>query len=145
MIAAIKKLFAPPAETDQTEALRTAGALLLLEVAAADFNLGADEREVLKDSIGNRFGLAGAELNQLIEQAMRQHDVSISLHEQISLINTHYDAHRKRQLMHDLWTMAYADGVLHHYEEAVIRRLADLLYVPHRDFIQTKHEVSGQP
>jgi uncharacterized tellurite resistance protein B-like protein len=145
MIAAIKKLFAPPAETDQTEALRTAGALLLLEVAAADFNLSAEEREVLRSSIGSRFGLAGAELTRLIDEAMQQHDVSVSLHEQITLINGHYDAEGKRQLMRDLWTMAYADGELHHYEEAVVRRLADLLYVPHRDFILTKHEVSGLP
>ena len=43
-----------------------------------------------------------------------------------------------------MWGIAFADGELHHYEEAVIRRLADLLYVPHRDFILTKHEVSGQ-
>ena len=89
MIAALKKLFAPPAEVDQTDALRMAGALLLLEVATADFKLEADEREVLRERIGSAYGLAGEELNQLIEQAMRQHDLSVSLHEQIDLINCH--------------------------------------------------------
>jgi len=145
MIAALKKLFAAPPEPDDTDALRMAGALLLLEVAAADFKFGSEERALLQERVGVRFGLAGSELKGLIDQAMRQHDVTVSLFEHVEMINKHYDADAKRRLMRDLWRMAYADGELHHYEEAVVRRLADLLYVPHIDFIRTKHEVSGQP
>ena len=37
-----------------------------------------------------------------------------------------------------MWQVAYADGHLDHYEEHLIRRVADLLYVEHRDFIQAK-------
>ena len=40
-----------------------------------------------------------------------------------------------------LWRVAYADGCLDPYEEALVRKIADLIYVPHRDFIRTKHRV----
>lgn len=144
MIQALKSLFAPSADVDETHALRMAGALLLLEVAAVDFEFGRAEREMLQQRLGQRFALPKAELKRLLDEAMRQHDMTVSLHEQVDLLNRHYDAEAKRDLMRDLWAMAYADGELHRYEEAAIRRLADLLYVPHKDFIQTKHQVTGQ-
>lgn len=142
MIAVFKRLFAAP-ETAPSEAdLRLAGAVLMLEVGYADFSLGADERKAFQARLAQRFALSGAELHDLIEQAIRQREVTVSLHEQVALINDQYDAPAKRQLIRDLWEMAFADGELHHHEEAVIRRLADLLHVPHRDFIRTKHEAS---
>lgn len=144
MIAAIKRLFAPQPPTDQGGGLRLAGALLLLEVAAVDFEVVGSEHRMLQERLGAAFGIDGPELERLLDEAMQQHDLAVSLHEQVDLLNRNYDAAAKRELMRDLWAMAYADGELHPYEEATIRRLADLLYVPHKDFLQTKHEVSGQ-
>ena len=144
MIAAVKRFFAQPDATPSPNQLRLAGAMLLLEVGYADFDLGDAERQMLNARLAARFSLSDDELDSLIEHAIEQRRHNVSLHEQVALINTHYDAPAKRQLIRDLWDIAYADGELHHYEEGVIRRLADLLYVPHRDFIRTKHEVSGQ-
>jgi uncharacterized tellurite resistance protein B-like protein len=144
MIAALKRIFAAPETKSSQDQLRLAGALMLMEVAFADFDLGAAERELLQAQLAARFCLSGEDLERLLEHALKQHDLHVSLHEQVALINQHYDAAAKRELIRDMWDIAYADGKLHHYEEAVIRRLADLLYVPHRDFIQTKHEVTGE-
>lgn len=145
MLDTLKRLFASPKKEVSANALQLAGAVLLLEVASADFELADSEAKVLKARLNARLQLDQDTLEKLVEEAMQQHDVSVSLHEHIDQINKHYSQAEKRTLLHDMWTMAYADGVLHHYEEAVIRRLADLLYVPHRDFIRTKHEVTGQP
>jgi len=144
MIAVLKRIFAAPKTTSTQDQLRLAGALLLIEVGFADFDLSDEERLTLQAQLASRFSLSGEELDRLVEHALRQHDLHVSLHEQVTLINGHYDAKAKRQLIRDMWNIAFADGQLHHYEEAAIRRLADLLYVPHRDFIQTKHEVSGE-
>ena len=38
-----------------------------------------------------------------------------------------------------MWQVAYADGELSKYEDHLIRRTADLLYVAHTDFIRGKH------
>jgi len=43
-----------------------------------------------------------------------------------------------------LWQVAFADGHLDPYEEALVRKIADLIYVPHRDFIQSKLRVMQQ-
>lgn len=144
MIAAIKRLFATPEIVPTEDQLRLAGAMLLLEVGYADFSLGDAEQNIMLAQLRRRFSLSADELDDLVSHAMERHKQTVSLHEQVALINEHYDAAAKRRLIHDLWGIAYADGDLHHYEEAVIRRLADLLYVPHRDFIKTKHDVSGQ-
>ena len=37
-----------------------------------------------------------------------------------------------------MWRVAMADSALSRYEEHVIRKVADLLYVPHGDFITAK-------
>lgn len=146
MIAALRRLFAADSsnEEDPKRRLAMAGALMMLEVANADFSLDDDERAVLRQRLKKYFDGRGADMDELIEEAMAQHDATVSLHQQVDFINDRFGANEKRGLIRDLWLMAYADGELHHYEEAVIRRLADLLYVPHQVFIKTKLEVTGQ-
>ncbi len=39
-----------------------------------------------------------------------------------------------------LWRIAYANEALHRHEEYLVRKVADLLYVPHSAFIATKHK-----
>jgi uncharacterized tellurite resistance protein B-like protein len=46
-------------------------------------------------------------------------------------------------LIENLWRIAFADGELHHYEEHVIRRIADLIHVSHMDFIAAKLRVEA--
>lgn len=43
-----------------------------------------------------------------------------------------------------LWRVAFADGRLDRYEEHLIRRIADLLHLPHRDFIRAKLRAQGE-
>ena len=37
-----------------------------------------------------------------------------------------------------MWQIAYADGELDKYEEYIIRRVSELIYVAHNDFIRAK-------
>ena len=41
-------------------------------------------------------------------------------------------------LIHNMWEVAYADGHIDRYEEHLIRKVADLLYLSHVDFIKSK-------
>ena len=45
---------------------------------------------------------------------------------------------QKRDLLAMMWRVAMADNEISRYEEHVIRKVADLLYVPHGDFIAAK-------
>ena len=60
-----------------------------------------------------------------------------------SQINLAFSSAQKVKLIEHLWRVAYGDGTLHKYEEHLIRKLADLLHVPHEGFIATKLRVRG--
>jgi uncharacterized tellurite resistance protein B-like protein len=58
-----------------------------------------------------------------------------------SLINKGFTPEQKVKVVEHLWEVAFADRELHKYEEHLVRRIADLLYVSHTDFIAAKHRV----
>jgi len=59
------------------------------------------------------------------------------------VINDHYTPQQKLQLISGMWTVAYADGDLDKYEEALIRQVAELTYVTHEDYIRSKLKVKS--
>ena len=62
----------------------------------------------------------------------------ISLYEWTSKINESCTYSDKKRLMEFLWDVAFADGVIDKYEDYTIRKIAELLYVKHKDFIKPK-------
>ncbi|MBT4521589.1 MAG: TerB family tellurite resistance protein [Halieaceae bacterium] len=141
MIRALKALFElPPQDSTASEAHRVqlAAAALLIETARADFTQSPSEEAALEVLLCNTLALDKAEVDQLIELADDHVDNAISLYEFTREINDHYGPEQKRQLIAAMWAVAYADGDLDKYEEHLIRQVADLIYVPHRDYIKSK-------
>ena len=83
------------------------------------------------------------ELESLVASAQETAERSTSLYEFTTLINAQYSMDEKFDLIKALWRVAAADGDIHRYEDHLIRRIADLLYVAHTDFIRAKLEVLG--
>ena len=54
------------------------------------------------------------------------------------LLNDNLSRSERINIIENLWRVAYADSVLDKYEEYYIRKVADLLYVAHSDYIKTK-------
>jgi uncharacterized tellurite resistance protein B-like protein len=54
------------------------------------------------------------------------------------VLNDIYDAEAKRSVLDSLWSVAYSDHELSPDEDYTIRKIADLLYIPHSQFIQSK-------
>lgn len=130
-----------PDDTVDEAALHLAAAVLLVEVAKADHSFDEAEFENLQAVLREHWSLADEDLADLVRVARETSDMHVSLHRQIETINAHFDNRRKFELMRGLWQIACADGEIHHHEEHLIRRLADLLYVSHTDFIRSKHQV----
>ena len=141
MIKALKALFEAPAE-ETAEArrhrLHLAAAALLIETARADFTQDAGEEQALSSLLSKSLQLDDSEITELIAQATTQVDESTSLYEFTRVINDHYTPQQKQQLIHAMWVVAYADGNLDKYEEALIRQVAELTYVAHEDYIRAK-------
>lgn len=120
------------------QALSLAVAVLLVEVLRADYEVDAAERRQVLDSIQGLLGLSRGDCDELLQRAEARTDQSHDLYQFTSEINRSYSAGDKQRLIEQLWRVANADGVVHKYEEHLIRRVADLLHVPHRDYIVAK-------
>jgi uncharacterized tellurite resistance protein B-like protein len=151
MLKSIKRFFDDHlAPTDQGQrmddehVLRLAVAALLLEVGESDYQDHPAERDAVMEAVKNHFDLEQAEADALIELAESERAGATDYFQFTSLINRTYDQEQKKRVIEILWKVAFADGELHKYEEHLIRRLAELLHLPHRDFIAAKHRVMGE-
>lgn len=129
---------AGPHATNEDTPLALAVAALLVEVLRADYEVGVAERRQVLDSIRSLLGLDDAGCDALLRRAEQRIDDSHDLYQFTSEINRSYSAGEKLRLVEQLWLVAQADETVHKYEEHLIRRVADLLHVPHRDFIAAK-------
>ena len=148
MINTLKALFEMPqreSEEARRHRLHVAAAAMLIETARADFTQDAEEQAAMETLLSNSLGLAEQEVQALMVAAAERVDVSTSLYEFTRVINDHYSAQEKVQLIGAMWAVAYADGDLDKYEEALIRQVAELTYVPHTDYIRCKLAAEGKP
>lgn len=151
MIKALKSLFEPTrAQTGESreKSLRLAAAALLVETARADFSQDAAELEKLGQLLASTLKLDMGEVHALVGTAQERVEDATSLYEFTKVINEYCDPEQKLRLVSAMWAVAYADGDADKYEEHLIRNVADLLYVPHSNYIQCKlaaREVSCAP
>ena len=141
MIGYLKKVFAETAtDADDSETTRKiAAAALLVEVARADFEQTADEEATMAKLLEETLGLSPSVIQTLIAEAGDAVDSATSLYQFTRDINDEYSYEEKCALVESMWQVAYADGSIDKYEEHLIRRVSDLIYVNHEDFIKTKH------
>jgi uncharacterized tellurite resistance protein B-like protein len=118
-------------------------AALLVEVAMADHQFSEVELDNLGAILNRKFSLSPDELAELISLAKNETNHATSLHQFTQLINQHCTTEEKFKLMKAMWEMAYADGDLDKYEDYIIRKVADLIYVPHTEFIRAKSLVKA--
>lgn len=124
-------------------AYQLATAALLIEMTRADHNVQQAERDAVTTAIRRTFELSVAEIDELVELAELEATEATSLYEFTSLINTHFEPDEKHRIIEQLWHVAFADGEIDKYEEHLVRQVAELIHVPHREFIQAKHRVKA--
>ena len=142
MLDKLKALFSaePEATMDDDASLHLAAAVLLIQVAKSDHQVDTPELARIEQVLRREWGLSDHDLNDLMRVADQTSDAHVSLHAHVDKVNRNFSAAQKCDLVRGLWEVACADGEIHPYEELLVRRLADLIYVPHTDFIRTKHE-----
>ena len=129
---------------DIEHALRVATAVLLIEVARADFIVDPSEKLRLRELLEQQFNLPAQELDALLEEAEADADRMVSIQHVTRLLNEHYDHAMKRRVVEMMWQLVYADGEKDRYEEHLIRQVAELLYVSHSEFIQARHKAEAE-
>lgn len=107
-------------------------------MSQADFDLDAAEKASIVDTLRNTFNLSTMELDSLVTMAEEEVEQSTSLYQFTRLVNDFYDYEQKLTLISSMWQVAFADNNLDRYEEHLIRKVAELTYVTHKDFIRLK-------
>ena len=148
MINAIKRFFENninpvPSQTlqDTDHRLRVATASLLIEVMRADHQYHAEECMEVTQSLRRHFDLSVQEVDELVQLAEQEVEHAVDHFAFTSLIKNEFNSEQKTRVIELMWQVAYADDHLEKYEEALIRKIADLIYVSHSNFIAAKHRV----
>ncbi len=132
----LSRLEGPDAEVHPQR--NVAIAMLLLECARADFESQPIEMQTVRQALREQFGLTDEALDQLVGEATAASRDSVSFHGPVSRLNAELTAEDKRDLIEWLWRVAAADGRVDPQEEGLLRKLAELMYIPHGDFIRAK-------
>ena len=119
-----------PFKPDQ---LQIAVAALLVHAATMDDTFDTAERSAIERLLAERFTLGPDAVKALLAQAERRAEDSIQLYPFTRVAIERLDAAERVRLIEMLWEVAYADGVLDPDEDALVRRVAGLLYVSDHD------------
>lgn len=145
MLKAIKKFFeeniSPDTRDDIEHRLKLATAALFIEMMQQDGKTTESEELKIKEVLQTRFALSETETHKLFALAHEEAKQAVDLYQFTSLIHQNFSQDKKIKVIEYLWAIAYADNHLDTYEEHMIRRIADLLYVEHKDFIKAKHKI----
>lgn len=144
MIERLKTVMQKLAQTGQQGAvlseddIRMAAVALLVEVMMADNVIDSSEKQQLLKSTMSLLNVSREESEQLIERAVTKHKELVSLYDLTSVVNQQFDQTAKLELIAHMWRVAYSDQQWDKYEEHVIRKVADLLYISHQDFVHAR-------
>ena len=116
-------------------------AALLIEVINSDHKLEEQETQAFFSVLQNNLNIPGEDIDELVELAENQAKEATSLYEFTSLINSDYDYSQKVGLIENMWRIAFSDNNLDKYEDHLIRKISDLIYVSHSDFIRAKLKI----
>ena len=145
MVRAIQEFFErhikPPRNqraASRHDALHVATAALLIEMMRMDGDITEPERRRVAQALEKKFALQPENMVELLQLAEEQAHEATDYYQFTALIKNRFNAEEKERLIEHLWTVAYADGELHRYEEHLVRKIADLLHVSHKSFIAAK-------
>jgi uncharacterized tellurite resistance protein B-like protein len=125
-------------EEIETHDIQHAAAALMVEVMVADHDWDDMEVDKIHELLIGNLNLTQAEAQEILGEAANKQQSANDLYQFTSVVNEHYDNDQKFELLKQLWIVAYADAQVDRYEEHMIRKLSDLLHLPHSQFIRAK-------
>jgi uncharacterized tellurite resistance protein B-like protein len=148
VLAKIKLFFneqLSPADANSPEqTIQLAAAALMIELSRADFQQQPEEQAAIEAALNRKFTLNPGQLAELVQLAEQEAREATSLYQFTRLINDQYSPEQKFKLVIALWEVAFADGDISKYEDHLIRKVAELIYLPHSEFIRAKLVVQKQ-
>ncbi len=144
MFERLKSVFVPPGESqdgnekDDTQRIRIATAVILLEVANSDDEFSDAERDTVVSILKDSFRLSDEEVTELLAVSNEEREGSVDMWHFANIINENYTDSEKFRVMEKIWRVIYADGRLDKYEDHIVHKLATILHIPHSRMIEAK-------
>jgi uncharacterized tellurite resistance protein B-like protein len=120
--------------------LQLATCILLIEVSKSDDDYDKVEQEKIISLIKDKFSLTVDEIEEVFSVSNNHHNKMISLFEWTDIINKECSYDQKLAIVGFMWDIAFIDSKIDKYEDYTIRKVCDLIYVKHKDFINLKNE-----
>lgn len=130
------------------KALQVATAALLVEMMRTDKHIATEEMELIEKTLGEQYQLDSGELDDLLKLAEEEASQAVGYYPFTSLINKQCSLAQKIRIIETMWHVAMSDGHISAHENHLMRKIADLLYVGHADYIAAKQrarESAGLP
>ena len=128
---------------DPEDRLRLATAALFVEMTRADFEVSKVEDEAVVQSIQSTLGIATDRARELLRLAKEESAESVELFQFTRLVDREFSGEQKAEVVQRLWEVAMADSHIDKHEEHLVRKIANLLHVPHAEFIAAKKRARG--
>jgi len=135
----IATIAGPASGEDRTgHTLQLATAVLLIEDMRSDFDSTDHEQATILKILRERFQLSDAEVAHLSELGYQTARGAHDFHQFTSLINRELEKAEKVRIIEYMWQVAYVDDKISAHENNLMRKIADLLYISHGEYIAAK-------
>jgi uncharacterized tellurite resistance protein B-like protein len=125
--------------------VQVAAAALLLELAYADGEFTAQEREYLEAALGRHFGLEAPTVHDLTVLAERERRKSIDHFQFTRILRDQLDIGQRTLLAEVMWGVVLADGRVGNHEGYLVRKLGHLLDLAPGYLADAKRRAASQP
>ena len=149
MIDIVKKFFGKGdkdsgKKEDGGHDVRVAACALLVEMGSIDGEFSEEEQQHIVATLEKKYGLSDENAKELMDSAHKELEGSIDLWRFSNLINQNYSHDEKNSIMEMVWQVVYADGKLDKHEDYLVRKMATLLRLSHKEMIDAKLKVLGK-
>lgn len=132
MFEALTRLFSKPEEAIDSNDPQLAVAALLVHLAAVDGQMTEAERQVIKNTLMDRYALDETSVSRLIKEAALRDAEAVDLYKFTSTLSS-LELAERLEIIRMMWTVVFADKSNHEMEDNMVWRVAELIGVSSRD------------
>jgi uncharacterized tellurite resistance protein B-like protein len=144
MISGLLRKMAGEADAPLTQdESRVAVAALLVIAAHADHKYQDSERAQIERALAARYGLDSATAAALRVEGEEAERVSLDLYRFTSRVKRHIPYEERAAVVEAMWRVVLADGEREMHEEALMRRVADLIGLDPRESIEARQRAQA--
>ncbi|MGE0294187.1 MAG: TerB family tellurite resistance protein [Hyphomonadaceae bacterium] len=122
---------------------RIAVSALLVIAARADHDYADAEREQIDRVLGQRYGISAEAAAALRAEGEAAEAASSDLYRFTSLVKKGVPHEERAAVIEALWRVVLADGRREMHEEALLRRITDLLGLDSRDSVEARRRAEA--